>query len=216
MNTIDEAAIRQIVADVLSRLSSEPPKEDGDIPVEVSARHVHLTQEDVEVLFGKGHTLTCKRELSQPGQFLAQERVDIVTSKGVLRGVAVLGPVRSNTQVELSLTDARLLGVDAPVRQSGDTHAGGSVCLLSEHAILNAEESVIIAQNHIHMSPKDAETFGVNDGQIVRIRMHTRRPLTFDSVVVRVSPNFRLAMHIDFDEANACAFLPGNRGQILR
>lgn len=211
---MNEEQIRQLVATVAAQLLSAHPQTDT-VPVEVSARHVHLSQADVEALFGAGHTLTPKRPLSQPGQFLAEERLSIVTAKGEFRNVAVLGPVRKQTQVEISLTDARSLGLNAPVRQSGDTAGAANVCLLAGNSMLQARECAIVAQNHIHMTPDDARAYGVTDGQRVRVSMGTARPLTFDDVVIRVNEQFALTMHIDFDEANACAFQNGETGRIL-
>lgn len=211
---MNEEQIRQLVASIAAQLLQQDSRTDT-VPVEVSARHVHLSQADVEALFGAGHTLTPKRDLSQPGQFLAEERVSIVTGKGEFRNVAVLGPARKQTQVELSLTDAKTLGLSAPVRQSGNMAGSPTVCLLAGNNMLQARESAIVAQNHIHMTPADARNFGVSDGQRVRVAMGTARPLTFDDVVIRVNDGFSLAMHIDFDEANACAFQAGQTGRIL-
>lgn len=212
---MNELELRQLVAGVVSRLLDTSRQEEV-IPVEISARHVHLTQEDVETLFGTGHTLTYQRALSQPGQFLAEERVSLATDKGVFHHVAVLGPVRNHTQIELSLTDARVLGLRAPIRQSGDIRACPGICLLAGENMVRAGEAVMVAQNHIHMTPTDAGRFGVTDGQRVRVSMQTTRPVTFDDVLIRVREDFRLAMHIDFDEANACAFQSGETGRIIR
>ena len=209
-----EEQIRQLITGVVAQLLLAGQAD--QIPVEMSGRHVHLTQADVELLFGKGHTLTRKRDLSQPGQFLAEERVSIVTAKGSFQNVAVLGPVRGHTQVELSMTDARVLGLKAPVRQSGDLAGCPGVCLMAGSRMLLAEESVMVAQNHIHMTPEDAARYGVADGQTVRVAMETERPMTFDGVVIRVRPDFALAMHIDPDEANACAFQSGGSGRLIR
>lgn len=212
---MNEQEIRQLVTNVVSQVLKSEEQPDT-VPVEVSARHVHLTQADVEALFGPGHTLTPKRDLSQPGQFLAEERVSIATSKNVFHNVAVLGPVRKHTQVELSLTDARSLGLKAPIRQSGDTKGCPGVCLLAGNKMLMADESVIVAQNHIHMTPADAQRYGVSDGDRVRVTVGAERPVTFDDVVIRVREDFALAMHIDFDEANACAFQNGEAGRLAK
>jgi len=175
------------------------------VPVEVSARHVHLTQEAVEKLFGKGHKLTKKRDLSQPGEFLAEERVKIVTNKGEFANVAVLGPARPAVQVELSMTDCKTLGIKAPVNLSGDLTGAADVALFSAGGMVEARQSAIVAKAHIHMTPKDAQAYGVKDGQKLSVRLDTPRPVTINDVVIRVKENFALAMHIDFDEANAAA-----------
>ncbi|MCI8849553.1 MAG: phosphate propanoyltransferase [Oscillibacter sp.] len=212
---MNEQEIRRLVSNVVTRLllQEEPA---NTVPVEVSARHVHLTQEDVEALFGPGHTLTHKRNLSQPGQFLAEERVSVVTAKNSFHNVAVLGPARSHTQVELSMTDARTLGLKAPIRQSGDTAGCPDVCLMAGSRMICAKESVMVAQNHIHMTPADASRYGVADGQKLQVEIETERPVTFDGVVIRVREDYALAMHIDLDEANACAFQTGESGRLVR
>lgn len=186
------------------------------VPVEVSARHVHLSHQDVERLFGAGHKLTHKRDLSQPGQFLCEERVTLVGPKGVLTNVAVLGPERAHTQVELSATDTRTVGVKAPVRLSGKLAGCPSIFIQAGDKLIQADESVMVAQNHIHMLPSDATAAGVHDGEIVSVRMETERPVTFDNVVIRVTDTSALAMHIDFDEANACLLGKGGTGVILK
>ena len=185
--------------------------------VEVSARHVHLTQEDVEALFGKGHELTYVRDLSQPGQFVCEERVDIVGPKRTLSNVVILGPIRPASQVEVALTDCFTLGTVAPVRESGDLSGTPGITLRGPAGEVTLKEGVIVAKRHIHMTPADAEAFGVQDKQIVEVRVDTGRPLTFGDVVVRVSPKFALAMHVDTDEANA-ASIPraGCQGMIVK
>lgn len=185
-----------------------------DIPVEASARHVHLTGEAVQALFGAGARLTPKRPLSQPGQFLSEERVRIVTPKGELAHVAVLGPERSAVQVELSATDARALGLQAPVRLSGDLRDAADVYLIGPNGMLAAPGSAIIAQPHIHITPPDAARIQVQDGQIVSVSLKGARPLTLDGVAVRVSSQAGLAMHIDWDEANACLLAPSSSARI--
>ncbi len=175
--------------------------------VETSARHVHLTAEAVEILFGKGHALTNKKDLSQPGQFACEEKVTVIGPKGSLKA-SILGPTRPANQVELSLTDARTIGIaGVPVRESGDV-AGSPGCKLEGPCgSIEMAEGVIAAKRHIHMTPEDAEKLGVCDKEIVEVRLNTARPLTFGDVVVRVNQNFALAMHIDTDESNAaCAF----------
>ena len=175
--------------------------------VETSARHVHVTAEAVEILFGKGHTLTNKKDLSQPGQFACEEKVTVIGPRGSLKA-SILGPTRPANQVELSLTDARTIGVaNVPVRESGDVAGSGACIIEGPCGSVEVKEGVIVAKRHIHMTPADAEALGVSDKEIVGVKLDTARPLIFGDVVVRVHPNFALAMHIDTDESNAaCAF----------
>ncbi len=176
--------------------------------VETSARHIHLTTEAVEILYGKGAELIVKKMLSQPGQFAtANEKLTLIGPRGTLQA-SVLGPVRKANQVELSFTDARALGLkDVPVRESGDLAGTPGIKIVGPAGEIEIDEGVIIAKRHIHMTPEDAERFGVKDKQIVSVKLDTARPLIFGDVVVRVSSNYALAMHIDTDEANAsCAF----------
>lgn len=175
--------------------------------VETSARHVHLTKEHIEILFGAGHELTVKKMLSQPGQYACEERVDLVGPKKTIAGVSILGPARNASQVEVSLTDARTLGVAAPVCESGDIAGTPGIKLVGPCGEVELAEGVIAAKRHIHLTPEDAEAMGVSDKQIVKVKLDTDRPLVFDEVVVRVNKSFAAAMHIDTDESNAaCAF----------
>ena len=210
MKEMNENEIRRIVEQVLSQVGEGKKP----IPIETSTRHVHLSTEAVELLFSKGARLTKKRDLSQPGEFLSEQRLKLVTAKGELVNVAVLGPERKAVQVELSMTDCRSLGINAPVNLSGDLAGAGDVLLVSPLACLDAKGSVIVAQNHIHMTPADAAYYGVRDGQNVRVTANTARPVTFDKVTIRVSDKFALAMHIDFDEANACCLGKADTGTI--
>ena len=174
------------------------------ILVETSARHVHVTQEDLEALFGKGAELTVKKELSQPGQFASMQKVTVVGPKRELAGVSILGPVRKATQVEISKTDARSIGVDAPVRESGDIAGSGSCKLVGPAGEVEISEGVIVAKRHIHMTPADAKKHGVNDKDVVAVKFSKDgRKAILGDVVVRVSDNFKEAMHIDTDESNA-------------
>ena len=178
--------------------------------VEVSARHVHVSQADLEILFGKGYALTPKKDLSQPGQFACEERVTVVGPKKELKGVSILGPCRPATQVELSLTDARSIGVVAPIRESGDIANSGACKLVGPCGEVEISEGVIAAKRHIHMTVADGEKYGITDKQIVSVKIPTDgRALIFDDVVARVSDSYALAMHIDTDEANAAA-VPGS------
>ncbi len=184
------------------------------IIVEMSARHVHLTQQDLETLFGKGASLTPKRDLSQPGQFLSEERVDIIGPKKSMSNVAILGPVRPETQIELSLTDARTLGVTAPVRMSGDVKDSGEIIIRGPKGEITTN-GVIAAKRHIHMTVKDAEKYGLKDGQIVSVKLGGERAVIFGETVLRVSDKFATRMHIDTDEANAASLKGDTEGEIL-
>lgn len=184
-------------------------------PVEVSARHVHLCRADMDVLFGEGTELTRKRDLSQPGQYLSEERVDVAGPKRTLPGVSILGPLRADTQIEVAMTDCFTLGAVAPVRESGQTAGTPGVRLVGPRGEITVGEGLIVARRHLHMTPADAAVFGVTDRQIVEVRVDTGRPVTFGGVVVRVSPSFALAMHVDTDEANAAGIgRDGCRGYI--
>ena len=183
------------------------------VELEASGRHVHVTKEQAEALFG--HRLTPKRPLSQPGQYLANERVTVSGPKGEFREVAVLGPERKEAQVEVSLTDARHLGIDVPIRLSGDTAGTPGATLIGPEGTIRLNSGVIAARRHIHLTPEAAERFGVRGGQEVSLRTLTARPLTFHHVAVRVSEDFAPYAHLDYDEANACGFRPGDLGRIL-
>ena len=185
--------------------------------VETSARHVHLTQEHLEALFGKGATLTHKKDLSQPGQFACEERVTIVGPKRELAGVSILGPVRPATQVELSATDARSIGVDAPIRESGDIAGSGACKIVGPKGEIEISEGVIVAKRHIHLTPADAEELGVKDKEIVWVKLDTDgRKAIFGDVVDRVSEKFARAMHIDTDESNAVSAPRSLEGEIVK
>lgn len=189
----------------------------SQVLVETSARHVHVTQADLETLFGKGYELTVKKPLSQPGQFASNERVDVVGPKKTLTGVSILGPIRSATQVELSLTDARAIGVTAPIRESGDIAGSGACRLVGPKGEVELTEGVIAAKRHIHMTPADAEAFGLKDRDEVSVKIDSGgRSLIFGDVVVRVSDRFALAMHIDTDESNAGCVAPGTMGTVIK
>lgn len=175
------------------------------ILVETSARHLHLSQEHLEVLFGEGHALTPKKDLSQPGQFACEERVEVVGPKGKFN-MSVLGPVRKETQVEISLTDARSIGIAAPIRESGDIAGSGACTLVGPKGSVEIEVGVIAAKRHIHATPADAEALGVKDKEVVALEINTdERSLIFKDVIVRVNKEYALAAHIDTDESNAIA-----------
>lgn len=185
--------------------------------VETSARHVHLSQEHLEILFGAGYELTRKKDLSQPGQYACEERVTIVGSKKEMPGVSILGPVRKATQVELSLTDARSIGVAAPIRESGDIAGSGACKIIGPKGEIEITEGVIAAKRHIHATPADAKDLGVENGEIVNVKIDTDgRSLVFGDVVVRVSDTYALAMHIDTDESNAAGCGREVYGEIVK
>ena len=191
--------------------------ETKDLPgflVEASGRHVHLTQQAIDMLFGEN--LHEKSPLSQPGQYASEERVRLVTAKGEIDNVVVLGPPRDAVQVEMSLTDARILGITIPVNLSGDLKGAADVILVGPKGIYNAVGSVIASKAHIHMTPEDARLYGVEDGDSVAVRLETERPVTIDDVIIRVSEKFSLAMHMDYDEANACSYKKGDMGYIIK
>lgn len=186
------------------------------ITVETSARHVHLCEKDIAVLFGAGHKLTNKKDLSQPGEFACEERVNIAGPKNEIKNVIILGPARPATQVEISLTDARTLGISAPIRESGDVAGSGACKLVGPAGEVELSEGVIIAKRHVHLRTADAEKFGVKDKQIIQIKIKSDgRTTTFDDVVVRVRDTFMPYMHIDTDEANACAAAGNVEGEIV-
>ena len=187
------------------------------ILVETSARHVHVTQEVLEALFGAGHQLVSKKDLSQPGQFASTDKVKVVGPKGEL-AMSILGPCRDHNQVEVSFSDARALGVSAPVRESGDIASSAPCKLVGPAGEVELKEGVIVAKRHIHMTPKDSEELGVTNGEIVSVKCESKfdRHLIFGDVVVRVSPKYALAMHIDTDECNAGGLAGEVYGEIVR
>ena len=184
------------------------------IELEASGRHVHITADQAQILFG--HPLTAKRDLSQPGQFLANERLTVLGPKGEFQNVAVLGPERKEAQVEISLTDGRALGLTPPVRPSGNVTGSPGATLVGPKGRVKLERGVIAAQRHVHMTPADAANWGVKDKQMVRLQVFTERPVIFEDVLVRVSKDFATFVHLDYDEANACGMAPGDLGRILK
>jgi len=183
--------------------------------VETSARHAHVTRETLETLFGKGHELTSKKDLSQPGQFACEEKIEVVGPKGSLK-MSILGPCRPDDQVEVSFTDARALGVTPPVHESGDIEGTPGVKLVGPCGEVEIAKGVIVAKRHIHMTPEDADALGVSDKEIVSVKLDTPRATVYGDVVVRVSPKFALAMHIDTDECNAAAAFGKVYGEIVK
>lgn len=214
---MQENLVQKIVEEVLQQVLKNQPssQHDGKIPVGVSARHVHLAQAEVEQLFGENYQLTPKFELSQPGQFAAEETVVIAGPKGSIERVRILGPARSLSQVEISWTDAMKLGVKPPLRISGDIKGSSPVTLIGPKGSVVLNEGLIIAQAHIHMSPADSARFQVVDGQSVQIKVEGIRPIILSNVVIRVSERYRLEMHIDTDEANAGLIQQGTFAEIV-
>lgn len=199
--------------DTVSRLANLLAKK-LFVPVEASGRHVHVTKEQAQLLFG--HRLTEKRPLSQPGQFLSRERLTIQTPKGEFQNVAVLGPERPQAQVEISLTDAVQLGLQPPVRLSGSVEDSPGIRLIGPVGEIDLPHGVIAARRHIHMPPEEASRRGLADKDVVKLKVFGLRPLVFEDVVVRVHQDFATAVHLDFDEANACGFRKGDLGMILK
>ena len=201
---MDEQNLSKLADAVLGRIFIE---------LEASARHVHITEAQAHTLFG--HGLTPERPLSQPGQYLAKERVTVQGPKGTFHNVAVLGPARKEAQVEISLTDAKTLGITPLIRQSGSISGSPGAVLVGENGTVALREGVIAAQRHLHLTPEAAAMFGVTDKQTVKLETFTQRPLVFEDVLVRVSSDFTNRAHLDFDEANACGMKPGDLGRIL-
>ena len=190
---------------------------DMQVPVGISNKHVHVCQADLDVLFGEGHELTPIKDLSQPGQFACDEKVDVVGPKGTLKGVRILGPVRPETQVELAQTDARAIGVNALLRESGKLEGTQGCKLVGPKGEVEINEGVIVAKRHIHMTTADAAEFGLADKQVVSVKIDSpERSLVFGDVVVRVNDSFALAMHIDTDEANAVLAGGNAMGEIIK
>ncbi len=183
--------------------------------IEMSARHIHLTEENIVTLFGPGAKLTPKRDLSQPGQFICEERVTIVGPKGEIKNLGIIGPARPHTQIELSFTDARALGVVPPIRESGDVEGTPGCKVIGPCGEFETDSGVIVAKRHIHVTPEDAEKYGLHDKQIVSVRVGGPRATVFGETVVRVSPKFQTRMHIDCDENNAAALAPGATGEVI-
>ncbi|UUX33333.1 ethanolamine utilization phosphate acetyltransferase EutD [Fundicoccus culcitae] len=205
--------MEEIIDTVAQRVEQEI---NNSFEIEASGRHIHLSREAVDALFGEGYELTPKKYLSQPGQYAATERISIIGPSGVFHNVSILGPVRKESQVEVSLTDARALGAKAKLRLSGDTKGTAGIILMNGSKIYVMDHGLIVAKRHIHVNEKDAKKLNVTDQEVVKVQVNSERPLIFDDVVVRISPKFRTFMHIDYDEANACGFTKGTRGRILR
>jgi len=185
------------------------------VPVGLSNRHIHLTEEHIEALFGKGYQLTPMKDLSQPGQYACEEKVDVVGPKGTLKGVRVLGPARKATQIEISLADSYVLGVNPPIRDSGDLAGSPGAKIVGPNGEVTIDEGVIVAARHIHMTPEDAEQFGLADKDLVSVKVEGKRGLIFHNVLVRVSPSYKLEMHLDLEEGNAAGVKNGDQLEVL-
>lgn len=217
MSRLEKNEIEALTRLVVASIQSQQQKGNGFlVPVGVSARHIHLTQEDVETLFGAGYQLTKKKEL-MGGQFASNECCTIVGLKlRAIENVRVLGPVRKATQVEISSTDARKLGINVPVRESGDVAGSAPIAIVGPKGAIYCKEGCIVAARHIHMSPADAAAAGVTDGDYVSVRVENERGTTFDKVKIRVDDSFTLEMHIDTDEANASEIKCGDKVAIVK
>ena len=206
-------SFENLIDKVIDRIQNEL---DSSFEVEASGRHVHLSRKELDALFGTGYELTKAKDLSQPGQYASKERLTVVGPKGAFHNVVILGPVRKESQVEVSLTDCLQLGVKAPIRESGDIEGTPGIVLVNGDKSVPLDKGLIVAKRHVHMTPEDAEKIGVKNHDIVKVKVEGARPLIFDDVVIRVSPKFATYMHIDYDEANACGFSKGIRGRIIK
>ncbi len=215
---MDEREIDKIVDQIMTQImfaSNSDLKGLGTIRVEASGRHIHLSKEDAITLFGTKE-LTKSRELSQFGQFLYEEKVMLIGPKGILKDVAILGPCRGKTQVEISITDARILGVTPVIKDSGDLDGASDVIVSSGGNAIKAKSAAIIARRHLHMSPDDSAHYGLNNGDLTSVRVYGLRRLVFEEVLVRVNEHYSLSLHIDYDEANAVGLLSTSRGEIVK
>ncbi len=211
------ALVERITKEVMGVLQQQRVPEDSMVvPVGISVRHIHVSQKDLDVLYGAGHQLTNLRDLYQEGEFAAREVVTVTGPKmRAVEKVRILGPIRSRTQVELARTDAIYLGIDAPVRKSGDLVGAASITLIGPAGTLVLDETAIVANRHIHMNPDDARRFAVSDNDLVSVEVTGEKALVFRNVQVRVSPKFRLQMHLDTDDANAAGISCGAKARIL-
>jgi putative phosphotransacetylase len=210
---------KQTIQTIIDEVVNQLLKSEGEtqhIPIAISARHCHLSQADLEQLFGKSYELTKKSDLSQTGQFAAIETVSIVGPRGTIENVRILGPVRSFTQVEVSKTDSIKLGVKPPLRESGIIKDSASITIVGPLRSIYKSEGAIIAQSHIHMSPEDANKYKVGNGEYVRVKTEGARPVTFEKVMIRISSKYKLEMHVDTDEANAGFISSGNKATLVK
>jgi putative phosphotransacetylase len=208
---MDKEKIRVLVEEIVKATLKQPKQ----IPIAASNRHIHLSPEHVDRLFGKGHQLNKLKDLSQPNQFAAKETVTLIGPKGKIQNVRVLGPARGSTQVEVSLFDGFTLGVKPPIRNSGDIKGSEAITIQGPRGQVTINEGLICAARHIHMHKSDGESFGVSDGDRVQVKVEGERGVIFSNVLIRVSPKYKLEMHIDIDEANAANIKNGQLGEIV-
>ncbi|MBF0503412.1 MAG: phosphate propanoyltransferase [Candidatus Riflebacteria bacterium] len=213
---IDESKVKVIVAEVLKHIDLQERIQPGQVPVGVSNRHIHVSQADLETLFGSGYQLKNMKNLSQPGQFAAEECVLIAGRKGVFDKVRILGPVRPSTQIEISMTDSFAIGVQPVVRNSGDTKNTPGCVVIGPKGSVTLKEGVIVASRHIHMHTKDATKLGCKDLDSVTVKTSGPRSVGFNNVLIRVSEKFALDFHLDIDEANAAGLKNGDMVEIVR
>ncbi len=213
---MNDKTLRETVKKILEKEFYGIMPNEKPIHVGISGRHLHISQEDLSILFGENYKLTKEYGLSQPGQFAAKERVTLIGEKGVIENLRILGPVRKQTQIELSISDAIKLGISPPIRDSGDLAGSASGTIVGPKGSKTLKEGIIIAKRHIHMTPEDAKEYNVTDGEIVRVLCGDARKLIFDEVIIRVNVNYALDFHIDFDEANAAGLKQGDKCYLLK
>lgn len=211
---MDRAELERKIREELEKILKED--NNNEFMVEASGRHVHLSKEHLEQLFGKGYELTIAKELSQPGQYAAKERIRVIGPKGEFSNVVILGPCRDFSQVELSLTDCKDIGIKGVLRESGKIEGTPGILIGVGENYIRLDKGAIVAKRHIHMTPEDAEKLNVKDNELVKVKVSGERPVIFDDVLIRVKSSFRLSMHIDYDEANACGYTSGVKGSIIR
>lgn len=213
-----EALIRLVTEEVIRQLNIEgrnlDAEKDCQIPIGISSRHIHLSREDIDILFGRGYELTLQKQLNQPGEFAAVETLQIIGPKGSFNQVRIIGPLRKQTQIEISQTDGCILGVNPPVRDSSDLSGTPGLVLVGPAGCLSLKEGVIVAARHIHFHPRDAQRLQLKNGDRVEVRIEGERGLTFANVLIRVHENYRPEMHLDTDEANAAGLKSGAAGHI--
>ena len=212
---MDRAELERKIREELEKILKED-NNNNEFMVEASGRHVHLSKEHLEQLFGKGYELTIAKELSQPGQYAAKERIRVIGPKGEFSIVVILGPCRDFSQVELSLTDCKDIGIKGVLRESGKIEGTPGILIGVGENYIQLDKGAIVAKRHIHMTPEDAEKLNVKDNELVKVKVSGERPVIFDDVLIRVKSSFRLSMHIDYDEANACGYTSGVKGSIIR